>query len=110
MIVTFYSYKGGVGRSMAMANVAAWLCQKGLRVLVVDWDLEAPGLEQFFLDDDAVEAVRSKPALIDMLALYKRIYPSLKIPDAPRDAPSNSAAAATDAQNGAQFERTLAFL
>jgi MinD-like ATPase involved in chromosome partitioning or flagellar assembly len=47
-IVTFYSYKGGVGRSMAVANVAVLLGRRGLRVLVVDWDLEAPGLERYF--------------------------------------------------------------
>src|SRR5690349_15015464 len=47
-IVTFYSYKGGVGRSMALANVAVLLARRGLKVLVVDWDLEAPGLERYF--------------------------------------------------------------
>ena len=47
-IVTFYSYKGGVGRSMALANVALLLAQRGLRVLAVDFDLEAPGLERYF--------------------------------------------------------------
>ena len=47
-IVTFYSYKGGVGRSMALANIAVLLARRHLRVLVVDWDLEAPGLERYF--------------------------------------------------------------
>ncbi|MFK7743668.1 MAG: tyrosine-protein kinase family protein [Roseobacter sp.] len=47
-IVTFYSYKGGVGRSLAVANVAAQLAQEGHKVLVIDWDLEAPGLEDYF--------------------------------------------------------------
>lgn len=47
-ITTFYSYKGGVGRSMALANIAVLLAQRGLRVLAVDWDLEAPGLERYF--------------------------------------------------------------
>jgi hypothetical protein len=47
-IVTFYSYKGGVGRSMALANVAVLLARRGLNVLAVDWDLEAPGLERYF--------------------------------------------------------------
>ncbi|MBK9266420.1 MAG: hypothetical protein IPM54_42365 [Polyangiaceae bacterium] len=48
-IVTFYSYKGGVGRTMALANVAWRLANKhGLRVLAVDWDLEAPGLHDFW--------------------------------------------------------------
>ena len=47
-IATFYSYKGGTGRSMALANVAWILASRGLKVLVVDWDLEAPGLHRYF--------------------------------------------------------------
>src|SRR5580704_6416658 len=47
-IITFYSYKGGVGRTMALANIAVLLARRGLRVMMVDWDLEAPGLHQFF--------------------------------------------------------------
>ena len=46
-IVTFYSYKGGVGRTMAMANIAVLLA-KQKKVLIIDWDLEAPGLEKYF--------------------------------------------------------------
>lgn len=36
-VTTFYSYKGGTGRSMALANVACILAksQKG-RVLIID--------------------------------------------------------------------------
>ena len=47
-VYTFYSYKGGVGRSMALANVAALLAEWGKRVLIIDWDLEAPGIERYF--------------------------------------------------------------
>jgi cellulose biosynthesis protein BcsQ len=47
-IVTFYSYKGGVGRTMALANIAVLLSQWEYKVLIIDWDLEAPGLEHFF--------------------------------------------------------------
>jgi tetratricopeptide (TPR) repeat protein/MinD-like ATPase involved in chromosome partitioning or flagellar assembly len=49
-IITFYSYKGGTGRSMALANVACVLGQKrdNLKVLMIDWDLEAPGLYRYF--------------------------------------------------------------
>ncbi len=46
-VYTFYSYKGGVGRSMALVNVAALLAKWGKRVLIVDWDLEAPGIEKY---------------------------------------------------------------
>jgi cellulose biosynthesis protein BcsQ len=47
-VVTFYSYKGGVGRSFALANVAVILAQWGYRVLAIDWDIEAPGLVPYF--------------------------------------------------------------
>src|SRR4051794_23443603 len=47
MIVTFYSFKGGVGRTLALANVGVVLAQGGHRVLVVDFDLEAPGLTRY---------------------------------------------------------------
>ena len=39
MIYTFYSYKGGVGRSMALANIGDILARAGLRVLMIDFDL-----------------------------------------------------------------------
>ncbi|MGB1206990.1 MAG: KGGVGR-motif variant AAA ATPase, partial [Chitinophagales bacterium] len=49
MIVAFYSYKGGVGRSQLCANIAAYYCfKKGKKVLLWDWDFEAPGLHYFF--------------------------------------------------------------
>ncbi|MCX2952704.1 KGGVGR-motif variant AAA ATPase [Lentzea sp. NEAU-D7] len=47
-VITFYSYKGGVGRSFTLANIAVLLTRWGYRVLVVDWDLEAPGLHLYF--------------------------------------------------------------
>ncbi len=47
-IVTFYSFKGGVGRSMCVAQVAWILASNGKKVLVVDWDLESPGLYHYF--------------------------------------------------------------
>src|SRR5215510_4858347 len=66
-IITFYSYKGGTGRTMALANVAWILASNGLRVLVIDWDLEAPGLHRYlspFLED---KELTSSPGLIDFL-------------------------------------------
>lgn len=53
-VTTFYSYKGGSGRSMTLANVAWALATNGQKVLCIDWDLEAPGLHRYFhpfLDD-----------------------------------------------------------
>jgi hypothetical protein len=47
-VITFYSWKGGVGRTMALANIGIQLARLGKRVLAVDWDLEAPGLDRYF--------------------------------------------------------------
>jgi hypothetical protein len=47
--VAFYSYKGGVGRSTALAVTARLLANEGFRVAVVDLDLEAPGLNSLLL-------------------------------------------------------------
>ena len=42
--LTFYSYKGGTGRTLLLANTAHHLAQRGKRVVAVDLDFEAPGL------------------------------------------------------------------
>lgn len=46
--ITFYSYKGGVGRSLALVNIATRLVEFGKKVCVIDFDLEAPGLHLKF--------------------------------------------------------------
>jgi cellulose biosynthesis protein BcsQ len=64
-IVTFYSYKGGTGRSMALANVGWILASAGHRVLLIDWDFEAPGLHRYlhpFLGD---KELTSTAGLVD---------------------------------------------
>ncbi len=45
--VTFYSFKGGVGRTLALANVGLELARTGRRVLLADFDLESPGIDTF---------------------------------------------------------------
>ncbi|MEL6776541.1 MAG: hypothetical protein AAFO06_04730, partial [Cyanobacteria bacterium J06597_16] len=76
MIYTFYSFKGGVGRSMALANVAELLYRIGLKVLIIDFDLEAPGLEDYFDTEKsalALSEMRDRRGLIDMLISYKKV-------------------------------------
>lgn len=46
MNITFYSYKGGVGRSLALMSTALCMAQMRERVACIDLDLEAPGLNQ----------------------------------------------------------------
>ena len=86
--ITFYSYKGGNGRTMALSNVATLLCQQNPKdkILMIDWDLEAPGLHRFFFQDSLFNSltnkdikqlyrdVDEKPGLIDMfMTLNKSI-------------------------------------
>ncbi|WP_437926377.1 AAA family ATPase [Sorangium sp. So ce291] len=47
-VVAFYSYKGGVGRTTAITHTAYELARSGKKVVLVDLDLEAPGLNDVF--------------------------------------------------------------
>ena len=76
-VTTFYSFKGGVGRSMALANAAVELAQRGRRVLAVDFDLEAPGLDTF----DILRPPDEVPGIIDFIHEYLE---SESAPDARR--------------------------
>ena len=49
--VVFASLKGGVGRSTALTVMAADLARRGRNVLVIDLDLEAPGLGHLLLEE-----------------------------------------------------------
>lgn len=48
IVVTFYSLRGGVGRSTALAYTARILARQQRTVLCLDMDLEAPGLAALF--------------------------------------------------------------
>lgn len=54
-VVSFYSFKGGMGRTTALAAVALLMVRQGKNVIMVDTDIEAPGLSTLFLDDEAIQ-------------------------------------------------------
>jgi len=93
LVYTFYSYKGGVGRTMAVANVAALLAKWGRSVLVVDWDLEAPGIERFFfeLNPDLRQERITTPGVADLISAraegkdldWRKCLLQAKVPDSP---------------------------
>ena len=56
-IVTFYSFKGGVGRSTALGIVAILLANRNRRVAVIDFDLEAPGISILLQPDENISSV-----------------------------------------------------
>ncbi|MFA7264591.1 MAG: AAA family ATPase [Caulobacter sp.] len=47
--IVFWSLKGGVGRTTALCVIASHFSRLGLRVLAVDFDLEAPGIGTMLL-------------------------------------------------------------
>lgn len=75
MFVTFYSYKGGVGRSLALANTAFSLAAEGRKIFVIDFDLEAPGLDSIMIGNQ-----EPHQGLVEYIAQYKanRTPPPLK--------------------------------
>lgn len=74
--VTFYSYKGGVGRTLALSNIANRLAEFGKKVCIIDFDLEAPGVPYKFRREMNKKDI--KKGLVDYLHHYieGRIPPS----------------------------------
>jgi CHASE2 domain-containing sensor protein len=94
-IITFYSFKGGTGRSMAVANVGYLLAssQYGANnVLLVDWDLEAPGLHRYFKNSfgrqlqralpskEYARELNSYPGLIEIFTDYRTLIQNSRFP------------------------------
>ncbi len=73
----FYGLKGGVGRSTALAVASADLASRGKNVLVIDLDLEAPGLGSILLRDDrlpefgVLDYLASEAAGVDTKAILQ---------------------------------------
>lgn len=84
-IVTFYSFKGGVGRTMALVNTAYVLARSGWRVLMVDFDLEAPGMTHFFAN-----LIRERPERVRKDALDLLLHAKVSLNRGPRRASSES--------------------
>src|SRR5208282_1736373 len=52
--LVFASLKGGVGRSTAVSVLAAELSEQGRAILVIDLDMEAPGIGSMLIEQDAL--------------------------------------------------------
>ncbi|NJL29504.1 MAG: NACHT domain-containing protein, partial [Thermoanaerobaculia bacterium] len=71
MIVTFYSFKGGVGRSFSLLETAAQLAQRGSSVVVWDLDLEAPGLQKLPMLTEPLES-KLRLGTLDLLLEFEK--------------------------------------
>ena len=67
-VVTFYSYKDGVGRTMALVNTAVELATNGRKVLIVDFDLEAPGISTY----SPFTSLTMSPGIVEYVTEYVR--------------------------------------
>jgi MinD-like ATPase involved in chromosome partitioning or flagellar assembly len=55
-IISVHSFRGGTGKSNTSANLAALMAMEGLRVGVVDTDIQSPGIHVLFgLEQDTIE-------------------------------------------------------
>ncbi|HCT9587291.1 TPA: AAA family ATPase [Raoultella ornithinolytica] len=63
-VLTFFSYKGGVGRTTSLALTASYLARQGKNIFVVDCDFEAPGLINFF---NSVQSDNCRGGIIEYL-------------------------------------------
>ncbi|MFP1764958.1 KGGVGR-motif variant AAA ATPase [Lonsdalea quercina] len=63
-VLTFFSYKGGVGRTTSLALTASFLARQGKNIFVIDCDFEAPGLINFF---NSAQSDNCKGGIIEYL-------------------------------------------
>jgi MinD-like ATPase involved in chromosome partitioning or flagellar assembly len=47
-IVSIHSFRGGTGKSNSTANLAVLMARQGLRVAVIDTDIQSPGIHVLF--------------------------------------------------------------
>lgn len=99
--ITFYSFKGGVGRTMALVNVGLELVRRGRRVLLVDFDLEAPGLTTY----EALRQQADHSGVVEYVTEYIRKKES---PDVSRFLYSVDLARVTSRRKGRKARNALA--
>lgn len=55
-IIAVHSFRGGTGKSNLIANIAATMTHQGLRVGIIDTDIQSPGIHIIFgLKEDKIE-------------------------------------------------------
>ena len=79
-IITFYSHKGGVGRTTAMTSYALHLAKEGKNVAIIDCDLEAPGYLNFFDLSEHEELLEGKKnGLVEFLCDFQFVGEEVNI-------------------------------
>lgn len=96
--ITFYSYKGGVGRTLALSGIATRLAEFGKTVCMIDFDLEAPGIPYKFKKQ--LKSLEFETGLVDYLEHYIKY----------RQAPPNVKDFVTIVQEGTDNQKEITLL
>ena len=70
--ITFFSFKGGVGRSSLLANLGAYWAAQGKQVAMMDLDLAAPGLSFLPQRGAHLEPEFSALGMSDVLSVFEQ--------------------------------------
>jgi len=68
--IRFYSYKGGVGRTLLTAHIARLLAALGKKIVVMDFDFTAPGVPGIF----GKNAFKMKGGVVDLIKFLINAY------------------------------------
>lgn len=83
VVVGFHSYKGGVGRTTVVAMLAMLAASQGKKVVVVDLDLEAPGMHRVF------DVSRQSAGTLDLLLEHQATDTIATVPTSPSASPQH---------------------
>lgn len=78
-IVSIHSFRGGTGKSNLSANVATQLAMRGLRVGVVDTDIQSPGLHVLFGMTEATVNKSLNDYLWGRATIHEAAYPVAEV-------------------------------
>jgi len=70
-VTTFYSFESGTARSVALSNMAMLLAGRQnatVPVLMIDWDIESPGLHHYFDQQGQAQGAGQQPGVLEYFA------------------------------------------